>query len=135
MHVRQEGDYFRVTPEFELGVNLIITIPGWNLELAIGGSQRKDALFWRFIRKHQPDAGPVRLVFSVRRVVHLEDDVGTRLDQPGLARLHDLRNHSRREAYQEVALPAVATLLRHKRDAGLSIFHPLRSRSAHKSNH
>ena len=105
--------------------------------MLVDGRQREDALFRRLFGEDNAKPRAIGPRMAVRRVVHLEHDVGAGLDELRLPGLENLRRLARRVADQKIAgqragfrLFIRADLRRREEDAGRLASKPLRFRLA-----
>jgi hypothetical protein len=76
-------------------------MPRRNPELVVDGRQREDALFWRLFGEDDAQPRAIGQRVAVRRVVHLEHDVRSGLDQLSLPGLENLCRLARCVAHQQ----------------------------------
>src|SRR6202162_6027481 len=90
VHVWMQTHELHVFAHFKRGVHLVIRITRGNLKRAIGSRERQHTLLRGSLCKNKSELGLVHRGFSVRRVMHFKDDVGTGFDQLSLARMQNL---------------------------------------------
>jgi len=137
MHVRMEAGELDVRAQFEARVDAIVRMTRRNLERAVDGRQRQDALCRRLFGEDNAEPCAIVPRMAVRGVVHLKHDVGAGLDELPLSGPQNLRRLARRVADQKIAgeragfrLFISAHLRCREEDAGRLPPEPLRFRLA-----
>src|SRR6185437_11226320 len=86
----------------------------------------------------QPDLAPVRSGLTIRRVVHLEDDVRAGPDELSAAVRQHGRRHAGRITDKKIGIALfrfLPVVLRNKWNAFLNSFHPLGAWRPHPGDH
>ena len=103
VHVRMQAGELDVRAHFEARIDAIVRITRRNPERVVDGRQREDALFRRLFGEDDTKPRAIGPRMAVRRVVHLEHDVGAGLDELSLPGLENLRRLARCVADQKIA--------------------------------
>jgi len=130
----QAGE-FDVGGDLETRVDAIVRMTRRNLERVVDRRQRENALFGRLSGEDDAEARPIARGVAVRRVMHLEHDVGAGFDQLRLPGKQNLGRLARRVSDQKIAgqradfrLCIRADFGRREEDAGRLAPEPLRFR-------
>src|SRR2546425_10181046 len=103
VHVRMQAREFYVVANDKVGIDAIVGMAGRNFECAIGGGQGEDALFRWLLGKDDAEPRLIASGVTVRRVVHLKDNVRAGFDELGLTGTKNFGRLTGSVANEEIA--------------------------------
>src|SRR5437660_2964815 len=103
MHVRMQTRKFYIGANDKVGIDAIVGLAGRNFECAIGGGQSEYTLFRRLRGKDDAEPRLIARGMTVRRVVHLKNNVRAGSDELGLTGTKDFGRLAGSVANEKIA--------------------------------
>ena len=144
VHVRKHGEQRGIVMQRDLGKHCLVRRARRNVKVSVGDQAVHHTLLRRLLGELEAYPAAIRGRLAVRRVVHLEDQIAARRNQPrlpglqviGKAARHVDAGHFDRVRYFQQSVACIGLVrpglaLRHKRLAVLGLRQVLHSRRPH----